>query len=97
MLELTSYGITGLVEILLVAFCLACRDEPHLSVTSLRPVQFTTQSCAIRTLLSDAPALRTVIHGHRLRNTSEFCMANVVASVGPCMSAPCHSWPTWKN
>jgi hypothetical protein len=28
MLKLTSYGITGLAEILPVAFCLACRDEP---------------------------------------------------------------------
>jgi len=28
MLELTSYGLTGLVAILLVAFCFACKDEP---------------------------------------------------------------------
>ena len=27
MLELTSYGLTGLVAILLVAFCFACNDE----------------------------------------------------------------------
>lgn len=27
MVELTSYGLTGLVAILLVAFCLACKDE----------------------------------------------------------------------
>ena len=30
MLELTSYGLTGLVAILLVAFCFACKDEPAL-------------------------------------------------------------------
>jgi len=28
MLELASYGLTGLVAILLVAFCFACKDEP---------------------------------------------------------------------
>lgn len=28
MLELTSYGLTALVAILLIAFCLACKDEP---------------------------------------------------------------------
>lgn len=28
MLELTSYGLTGLVAILLAAFCFACKDEP---------------------------------------------------------------------
>ncbi len=27
MLELTSYGLTGLVALLLVAFCFACKDE----------------------------------------------------------------------
>jgi hypothetical protein len=27
MLELTSYGLTGLAAILLVAFCFACKDE----------------------------------------------------------------------
>jgi hypothetical protein len=27
MLELASYGLTGLVAILLVAFCFACKDE----------------------------------------------------------------------
>jgi hypothetical protein len=27
MLELTSYGLTGLVATLLVAFCFACNDE----------------------------------------------------------------------
>ena len=27
MLELTSYGLTGLVVILLVAFCVACKGE----------------------------------------------------------------------
>lgn len=27
MLELTSYGLTGLVATLLVAFCFACKDE----------------------------------------------------------------------
>jgi hypothetical protein len=27
MLELASYGVTGLVGILLVAFCFACKDE----------------------------------------------------------------------
>lgn len=27
MLELTSYGLTGLVAMLLVAFCFACKDE----------------------------------------------------------------------
>jgi hypothetical protein len=27
MLEVTSYGLTGLVAILLVAFCLACKDD----------------------------------------------------------------------
>jgi hypothetical protein len=26
-LELTSYGLTGLVAMLLVAFCFACKDE----------------------------------------------------------------------
>jgi len=26
-LELTSYGLTGLVAILLVVFCFACKDE----------------------------------------------------------------------
>jgi hypothetical protein len=28
MLELTSYGLTGMVAILLVAFRFACKDEP---------------------------------------------------------------------
>jgi hypothetical protein len=27
MLELTSYGLTGLVAMLFVAFCFACKDE----------------------------------------------------------------------
>jgi hypothetical protein len=27
MVELTSYGLTGLVAIMLVAFCFACKDE----------------------------------------------------------------------
>jgi len=27
MLELTSYGLTGVVAMLLVAFCFACKDE----------------------------------------------------------------------
>jgi hypothetical protein len=27
MLELMSYGLTGLVSILLIAFCFACKDE----------------------------------------------------------------------
>jgi hypothetical protein len=28
MLEFTSYGLTGLVAILLAAFCFACKNEP---------------------------------------------------------------------
>jgi hypothetical protein len=30
MLELTSYGLTGLVGMLFVAFCFACKGEPAL-------------------------------------------------------------------
>jgi len=40
MLELMSYGLTGLVAILLVAFCFACKDDstslgPKLSSSSI--------------------------------------------------------------
>jgi hypothetical protein len=30
MLEITSYGLTGMVAILLVVFCFACKDDPAL-------------------------------------------------------------------
>lgn len=32
MLELAPYGLTGLVAILVVAFCFACKDDPPRSM-----------------------------------------------------------------
>jgi hypothetical protein len=44
MLELMSYGLTGLVAILLVAFCFACKDDP----TSLGPKLSSCSTCDAR-------------------------------------------------
>ena len=45
MMELTSYGLTGLVSIVVIVFCVAFRDEVALRGKPVQPTQLIAQTC----------------------------------------------------